>query len=144
VRIPAGGNTQAAQLNELRRAQIAAVAENSARLAFAYGDYNTTGLGQFAFNEQVSFDLAFIERPFMSYGYVYDFDDNDSVVLYPRATGFVWDWHVNTKGLYVGASVGVCVDTPAVVNPAPSFALEHHFSFAGLAMKVIPANLLVD
>lgn len=143
MRAPYTPNSAASQL-EGRRAHIAQIAENSARLAFVTADFTTTGLGQFAFPQEATFDIEFTERPTMAYGYVYDgLEDEDAVVLWPRSTGFVWDWHRNSRGLYVGAYVGVCVDTPVAVVPTPSFALEHHFSFSGIAIKPVPDYLLV-
>lgn len=130
---------------ELRRARQQAVAENSGRLAFCYADYTSTGLGQYAFPKAVMFDVGFVERPFMQYGYTYDgLEDEDDVVVWPRSTGFVWDWDQDSKGLWRSAYVGVCVDTPVAVVPTPSFSLVHHFTFSGLAIKHMPNAWLLE
>lgn len=129
---------------ERRRGQLTRTAENSARLAFAYATYTSSGLGQFAYPTEVRFEVAFTERPFMAYGYYYALDGDDAVVTWPRSVGFVWDWNQDTKGLYIGASVAVIVDSPVVTVPTPAYALEHYFTFSGVAMKAFPAYLLDD
>jgi hypothetical protein len=117
--------------------------ENSARLAWAWDTFETTGTGSTASDRAINFGLAFTQKPMFSYGYELlnrvDFEDDDDLVevLYPASTGFVYLWKQNAAGLYVGAYVGMTVfDGPGGgVLIDPDIQIEHHFTFCGIAMK---------
>lgn len=120
-----------------REAQRRQVAENSARLAFAWAVATTTGQGSMAFDKVLDFGLAFAERPMVSYGFIInnrtDFeDDNDgSNPIVPISSGSVYEWVQDGRGLYIGAYGCVNVICDDVIE------LEHHFGFSGLAIKDI-------
>jgi hypothetical protein len=108
------------------------VAENSARLAFAWGVSTTTGSGGLVHDQDVQFGLAYPEQPMFSYGCVIistEIDLNDDDAPVPSSTGFVAGWQIDERGLYVGANVGVTVIAQA------EDVLEHHFTFTGIGMK---------
>ena len=46
---------------ERRRGELTRHAENAARLAFSYAEFDTTGTGRFAFPTQVTFDVDFYD-----------------------------------------------------------------------------------
>lgn len=141
--------------------------ENSARLAYSWGETTTKGSGGLAYGEHIKFDITFLERPFMSYGYVItklgkralstggggstnaraaadegrdeeEADISDLVDL-PQSTGFVYRWVQDAKDYYVGAHVGVVVE-----SASDNDELEHHFTFMGNAMKDVDISDIDD
>ena len=124
--------------------------ENSARLAQCYALFTSTGLGSYQHPGRIAFDVTFIEKPFVSYAAAVDPEDlsdavgfggSDEVPL-PHCTGYVTGWDQDERDLYIGCWVSVRVhysDTDGVeadVQPE----IEHHFTFAGIAMKDIPTD----
>lgn len=117
--------------------------ENSARLAYAFGTKETTGWGEFTFEDVIDFQVAFIERPVHSYGCSVDPDSIDSIrsSRYPRTWGQVTHWDIDKNGLYRGAWVVVEVEdrsyfiSATVPDPEPNYTLIHDFTFIGTAMK---------
>lgn len=122
-----------------REATRQQVGENASRQAFAWGTTTTTGQGQIAYDEPIDFGVAFAEKPMVSYGLELlnrtDFEDdaNDGTFqrYVPYASGCVFEWVVDGRGLYVGAYVAVRVISDDAVE------IEHHFGFTGLAIKDI-------
>lgn len=117
------------------------VAENSARLAFAWGTAITTGQGSIALEDDIQFGIAFVEKPMVSYGYELlnrtDFeadDDTEINPVIPNAAGCVYEWDIDGRGLYVGAHVAVNVIGDDVIE------IEHHFGFTGVAIKDLDAG----
>lgn len=123
-----------------REAWVKQVQENSARLAWAWGTATTTGAGQKPFEKIINFGLAFTEKPHFSYGYELlnrtDFEDDDggNDLPVPRSTGCVYMWRVDGRGLYTGAHVAVNIVSDKAIQ------IEHHFSFAGIAIKDLIVN----
>ena len=118
------------------------VAENSARLAFAYGRAETTGWGELKISECLLFDCSFIKQPFVAYSFSLD---GDTLVntRYPICSGGVVKWRTNLRGMFIGAWVMVTVqDRNPYINPTtlvhPNYAISHDFTFSGIAMKDIP------
>jgi hypothetical protein len=130
--------------------------ENSARLAQAYATFSTRGLGTIEFEKRVGFGLTFIERPMVShaaycdmeelmddyYGGAEDADGNEYTAELPVCTGYVTEWDEDERGLFVGCWIAVRVYMPIDDWPdaseAPMPRIEHHFTFAGVAMKDLP------
>lgn len=138
---------------ERRIAAKEATRENSARLAAAYGAYESTGQGSIVFERRTNFGLTFIEKPFVSYGSIIDLDalgelldipDTDDVPI-PLVTGVVIEWDLNDLGHYVGAWVGARVHFPSdllvPVDPEVKVVVEHHFTFQAIAIKDVPIDL---
>lgn len=116
-----------------REAWRGQVAENSGRLAFAWGTSTTTGAGGLVHDKQIDFGLSFVEKPMFQYGFEVlnkiDYKDPNDIV--PSSSGFVFDWTMSATGLYTGAHVGVytyCNDDTEI---------EHHFGFIGVGIKVV-------
>lgn len=122
--------------------------ENSARLAQAYVVYSTTGQGTIQFEDSFDFDLVFIEKPFVSHSFVCDADElaeelgvvDSSEVPYPVSSGFVTYWQQDENDFYTGCWLGakVSFDVLDLIPVDAQPTLEHHFTFAGIAMKDIP------
>lgn len=130
------------------RASIDRTKENSARLATAHTMYSSTGWGEFIFPDQFVFGTRFVSMPFMAYGFSMDDTGPDIVdTRFPRANGFVYRWQLDNKGFYVGAYLAVTVfdQSPLIsttVGTHPNYVLDHHYSFFGIAMKMVPDYLV--
>lgn len=112
------------------------VAENSARLAFAWGTSTTTGPGAEVHDKSITFQLTFVEKPMFAYGFVVVSSADDFAAgIFPQSAGFVTGWEQDARGLYIGAHVGVNVLAQALD------VLEHHFSFIGTGMKDIAIDV---
>lgn len=123
--------------------------ENSSRLAYSFGEFQTTGWGETVFTTRIDFGLAYIYKPTMSYGY--DCSAREASLTasrFPRAGGFVTRWDIDTRGFYRGCWVGCWVEDKSpnitAVLPDPNYSLNHYFTFLGVAMKDIPAGLEPD
>lgn len=124
--------------------------ENAARLAQSYSVFTTTGQGTHQYEERVDFGTTFIEKPVVSYGTVLDVDDIADILEYededtvplPLTAGYVVNWDQDDRDFYVGCWVAVRVYYPYEdgVDFAAMPALEHHFTFAAIAIKDIPVN----
>lgn len=132
------------RLEESRRM---AQAENTGRLAFAYGQASTTGWGELEIPSCIDFELTFIEMPYVAYGFAVD---GESLVdtRFPRCSGGVSRWRQDTNGYYVGAWVFVTVETQspyiATTEVEPGYPIDHFFSFSGIALKNVSPYLLDD
>jgi hypothetical protein len=120
------------------------VAENSSRLAFAFGTFTTTGWGEVRIEECLSFGLSFVNKPFI--GSSWDIDDAVLVPgRFPMISSGVVRWRRNSKGFYTGAWVAMKVETksPYISTSAaePNYSIDHSFIFAGLASKDLPDHL---
>lgn len=145
-----------------RREEAQRHAENSARLAQSFAIFVTQGQGTLVHNKRVRFDTTFIEQPIVTYGSVvnlddlaslFDLGDSDDAPL-PICSGFVTDWDRDDRDFYTGCWVAVRVHYPLIlgigeeeevtaVPEVPTDAqpeIEHHFTFAGIAMKDIPVD----
>lgn len=132
--------------NRARRATEDATRENTGRLATFMEEFVSTGFGEFVVPDRVEFELAFTERPAVSYGY-----SMDGALLvptrFPHCGGGVYEWDVSPSGLYLGAWLIVTVDTKSPqlytdVVEDPGYTIVHDFTFTGYAIKNIPAHLL--
>lgn len=131
--------------------------ENSARLAQSYATFITTGVGSMQHEDRISFGTTFIERPFVSHAAVIDTEqvrdqmqrneEQDEFPL-PLVTGYVTEWDEDERGFYIGCWLAVRVfysledltveseELPVYLDP--KIEVEHHFTFAAIAMKDIP------
>jgi hypothetical protein len=120
-------------------------AENATRHGYAYGKFNSTGWGEFAFPDCFEFGLTYTEEPYVAHSYSLD---GATLVntRFPRAFGGVYAWKQNNRGFYVGAWCFAVVDTRSpyirtTVTKDPGYTLTHYFNFAGMAMKDLPDHL---
>lgn len=131
-----------------RREQEGQHSENSARLAQAYATFTTNGQGTTQYEHRVNFGLTFIEEPVVSYGSMVDIDfladalaveDSDDVKL-PLCSGFVVNWDRDERDFYIGCWVAARVYYPPedLVAFEAQPEVDHHFTFAAVAMKDIP------
>jgi hypothetical protein len=137
---------------EQRTADRAAIKENTARLASAYSNYESTGQGSIEFARRTDFGLTFIERPFVSYGAVIDLDELGDLLdiaggedtPMPIVTGMVTEFDIDERGFYVGAWVGARVYFPTTdgVPVDAKVVCEHHFTFQAVAIKDVPLDVL--
>lgn len=144
-----------------RRQEAERHRENSARLAHSYAQFVSVGQGQTEYPKRVPFDLTYIEMPFVSYGCVFDLDlwneqvddgtsEDEGPAPLPHCTGFVTQWDKDERGFYLGCWVAVMVTFPAedgvlgmpAVDPALKPEINHHFSFAGIALKDVPPDVV--
>jgi hypothetical protein len=124
--------------------------ENSARLAQAYAVFTTTGQGTFQYEARVDFAITFTEQPIVSYGSALDIDDlanlldieDEDTCPIPQCSGSVINWDQDDRDFYTGCWVAVRVDFPLqdAIDPSAQPEVEHHFTFAAIAMKDIPTN----
>lgn len=122
-----------------REAWKSQIAENGARLAWAWGSANTTGQGQVVFEDIIEFGLAFTAKPHFSYGCEVlnrsDFvDDSGNAQVVPTASGCVYEWRKDSRDLYTGAWVAVNVVADGTIR------IDHHFTFVGVAIKDLVVN----
>lgn len=128
-------------------------AENSSRLAQSYAVFDTTGWGEVAFDQCFLFDLTFIEPPVIAYGFGVGLVggaemNNDQLVdtRFPRCSGGVYRYKTDKRGFYLGAYCFVTVDTKSpfipTAMPEPNYQISHWFTFTGIALKDLPADLL--
>ena len=127
---------------ERRRQHLDQVRENSPRLAFSFARYATTGWGEIHAAEAITFDCTFQEKPFVSSSF-----EIDATTLvsgqYPRVTSGVCSWITTAKGFYVGAWICIVVDPgDKTADTIPDYAINHNFTFAGIAIKNLPDYLL--
>ena len=124
--------------------------ENGARLAWSYAKVSSTGWGEFRIPDMVRFSVSFVEEPFLTYG---NYVDSNVLVdtRFPHALGGVYRWNtvVAADGSlrWTGAWVYLVVETrgvqvTSVVPTDPNYQMEHHFTFAGIAIKDVPVQLL--
>lgn len=126
--------------------------ENSARTAFAWGFGLTKGAGETRFPRRINFQLAFIDQPAVAYGFsVQDVANNSDLgdvlvdTRFPRCTGGVFDWHLDSRGFYLGAWAFAIVETQDALRPStlpePGYSIRHSFGFTGMAFKALPDRL---
>ena len=125
--------------------------ENSGRHCMVYGTFQTTGWGCAVFDTDVTFGVSFTETPIVSYAAAVPIDQQGQTfgdyTNFPRVSGGVYRWRTTPKGLYTGAVCFACVELAAIADytllipPAlpAGFIMDHHFTFAGIAVKVVPA-----
>lgn len=138
--------------NPRRQAEMerARNAENKGRRAGVFAKYDTTGQGVVEFDQRLSFDLTYVQEPFVSYGCKIDTDalrdvlnlgSDDALPAMPLATGYVTDWDQDRNGNYIGCWVAVTVYYPPALPTSAQIAMEHFFSFDAVALKDIPFNV---
>ena len=141
---------------ERRRGWVNQNAENSGRLAHAYAVFETTGWGEAAFEDCFEFRLTFVEVPVVSYGSRIisasnlPVDNEDDVLVdtrFPRCSGMVYQYKQDNRGFFTGAWCLATVDTrspyvPTTVTEDPGYAIEHWFTFSGIALKDLPAEAM--
>lgn len=134
-----------------RRERELQTRENSARLAHSSAVLTTTGLGTHHFEERVEFGVTFIEKPAVAYGSACDVDavadaleleDADETPL-PLAAGYVVAWDQDERDFYIGCWVSVKVGFPwdDLIDADVQPTIEHHFTFAAIALKDVPPDL---
>lgn len=137
---------------EYRRQELARHRENAARLAFAYGDFTTTGQGSIELKRRIDFGLTFIEKPYVAYGAELDLEALDDVLgkesedngvpALPVTQGYVTEWDQDDRNFYIGCWVAARVYFPPLppVSATVPVVVNHHFSFSAIAMKDIPTG----
>ena len=121
--------------------------ENSSRLAWSMGSFQTKGWGEFIMPQAHIFDCLFVQQPYMMSGFSADHQperDNDTQLVltrFPRVSAFVYEYHSDDRGLFYAAHVGFTVDmrSPEFLENQwegiPNYTLIHYFCFAGVAIK---------
>lgn len=135
---------------ELRRAQIEAQKENTARRAKCYATWTTKGIGEILAPKPFYFNVTFTEEPIFLSGMALAEGSDLIAGHFPRATCGVYEWvkqpaPKGTKEHYVGAYVFFVVDTIGpgqVLGSEPQYTIHHNMLWEGLAMKDLPAHLL--
>lgn len=141
-------------LDELdkRRGQVEITAENSARLAHAYGSATTTGQGTVQIEDRIDFQTAFVEMPYLSGDSLVDMDaladvlglDPEVVddIPLPHCSRFVVEWDQDDRDFYIGAWVAVKVSFDSLDGVATDAqpVITHHFTFSAIALKDIPLD----
>jgi hypothetical protein len=127
--------------------------ENAARLAHAFGVWETTGWGEFEPEDAIRFDAPYLDRPSVGYGSSLR-DDDDTAQLrstrFPRCSGTVKDWDQDKNGFYTAAWVIITVEdrsalvTPTDPDPDPTYHIVHDFTFLGVAFKDILPHMRGD
>lgn len=121
------------------RAREQQVRENSARLAESFVTVSTTGQGGYRFDNVSYFGVTFINRPYVAVAHVVNDNDLTNPNQFPVASGGVWKWLTNERGFYTGAWLYVSV---YCFGATPNYAMEHDFTFTGVAVKDLPEQLL--
>ena len=120
--------------------------ENSARQAFAWGQFDSTGWGQLAYPDVLNFGLTFIDEPIVSYGF--SVEEDEALDRLPLSTGGVFKWRRDGRGYYTGAHVYVVVDQFVQPSETPDYSqlptLIHSFLFTGIAIKDIGPDQFRD
>lgn len=111
----------------------AQVNENSARVARAYATQPVTNTGALIMDKAFLFDVTFVERPIFTYGSEYrgDLSTVDFVVMTCSAT--VYDWVQDDRDFYIGAYVGLRVDSDVVFTGTA--VTDFHLEWKGMAYK---------
>lgn len=117
--------------------------ENAARQAFAWGTFDSTGYGTYAYPDVLDFGLTFIHEPIVTHSFSVDGERLDHL---PRAVGGVHRWQEDGRGYFRGAFVYVVVDLfePELMTPENSPPVVHSFLFTGIAIKDIGADQFRD
>lgn len=148
-----------------REAWNSQVAQNSARTAWAWGQANSHGFGEFLIPDPIMFGLTFVYQPNVAHGWAMADDDQLVDERYPRCDGGVVSWIQDSNDHYVGAHVLVTVATADPIIAAqyamlqalglglegeesltpftdhfsedPGYDITHDFTFVGLAYKAM-------
>jgi len=137
---------------ERRRSEVNRHGENSPRLAQAWATFRTEGWGEKAFEDCFDFNLTFAERPYIQYGNVVisnglaaSVEGADEILIdtrFPRCTGGVFQWRLNSRGFYTGAWCYVTVESAspfiATTFDEPNYVIQHHFQFSAIGIKDMP------
>lgn len=117
--------------------------ENSARQAFAWGTFESTGWGEYAYEDVLDFGLVFLSQPIVSYSFSVDGEGLDYL---PLCAGGVYKWQRDERGFYLGAHVYVHVTLPDItlIDPETPPLVTHHFLFTTIAIKDIGADEFRD
>jgi hypothetical protein len=126
--------------------------ENASRLAHSFGVFETTGWGEFMFEDLVEFEAPYVREPSVSYGaaLVDGQGENVRTTRFPRTSGMVFDWDIDAHGFYRGAWCLVTVEDrspfiePTSPDPDPNYTIHHHFTFLGVASKQPPGFVKGD
>jgi hypothetical protein len=128
-------------------------AENAARLAQVYATFDSKGQGSIEHDQAIVFELTFIERPTVAYGTYCDMNALDDLLALdpevsevtplPVCTGYVTEWDQDERGFYLGCWIGARVYYPEsdLVPIEAQPAIQHHFTFSGVAMKDVPPDV---
>lgn len=127
--------------------------ENSARLASAYGSYETTGWGEFIPEDSIQFDAPYLYRPSVSYCASLSTEvdaEKLRATRYPICSGIVARWDIDVNGFYRGAWVAIVVldrnplISPTDPDPDPNYLIVHDFTFNGVGLKDTPSHISGD
>lgn len=120
-----------------RQAVVNQTDENSGRYARYEAVCTSTGSGHFLQPDAVIFEAAFVQRPQVTYGHYVDGAQLVTKTL-PTISGGVYKWVQDAHGFYMGAQVYYVV----LAAGTGDVTVDHHFTFAGTAIKDVPADLL--
>lgn len=126
--------TLMAQL-ERRRLDLEQVRSNAAGVARAVFAFRSSGHGELKLAAPVRFGVTFTEQPAISTGVVL-VSGRLVAGKFPNACAGVYQWVRNPRGLFVGAKMFFVVDAGG-----QSYSLEHHVTFEGVAIKLMPDAL---
>lgn len=132
--------------------------ENGARNATSYHQVQTTGSGQVAPADVLTFDVVFLTEPVFSSGASIITQPSTDRFTTPVCTAQLTRWLRNERGHYLGAYVAFDVGFPqpkaepiAATDPIRGAAEDampvrvlHHLSFNALAYKPLGDDVLAD
>jgi hypothetical protein len=146
-----------------REAWNSQVSQNSARTAWAWGQANSHGFGEFLIPDPIMFGLTFVYQPNVAHGWAMVDDDQLDDGRFPRCGGGVVAWIQDSNDHYIGAHVLVTVATadPVMASLAalqqalegingttgkpfnegfsqdPGYDITHSFTFVGMSYKAV-------
>ena len=129
---------------ERRRAELARHEGNRAGVASTFIKVHTDGQGSFQFEEASSFEVPFVEEPWIQIGTFVDADRiradlglADDAVPLPHVTAHVIEWDLSGHDFYVGAWIGVQVSFPPFLDVPLDYMVpvDHYFTFTAIALK---------
>lgn len=121
---------------EQRRALLDATAENATRRADVTVSFESSGYGEVALPQSVSFGITFLYRPEVATGVSLA---SGSLVngKFPNVSAGVYRWERLSNGFYVGAYLYFVVD-----SNMQGYNLIHDITFATDAIKLYSPALL--
>ena len=115
--------------------------QNRGRLAQHHETLTTNEIGTHHVDETIEFDCLFTEQPIFSYGSEVDMEamedlfESEDFPL-PVAAGFVVDWTIDEKGLWIGATVAFRVyGASEDLLDGTEYPVTHHLTWTGNAIK---------
>lgn len=151
---PFFGRNPVVKALQRQRSQAEQTAENTARTAWSWGSFDTTGSGEIVLATPQAFTCTFIYEPDIAHGFSIDPSTPPKAGRFPRVSAGVSGWVKNSQGFFTGAYVFFAIDTSgpdvdpgpsttggvnSLNDPPPSYLLHHTFTFSGVALKDLPS-----